>query len=167
MPPPKSSTNAKAAEPRRSVPRRGSANSPLNDAVPIAAPRSCSIRAGVCAHRLSFQSPITTFVAQIAAPKIKPTRNKELAMEVTEPLSTARIDCNPRAHSTSACALTMAIAMSKRRGLLGDWVLISRPRCDTILGLSVGLYLQNKTQLTLGITENYGYDLAKSGPMPQ
>ena len=61
----------------------------------------------------------------------------------------------------------MPIAMSKRSGRLGDWVLISGPPYETILGLSVGLYLQNKTQLTLGITENYGYDLAKSGPMPQ
>ena len=47
MPPPNNRTNPNADEASSEIPMRGSANSPEKDAVPIAAPNSCNIRAGV------------------------------------------------------------------------------------------------------------------------
>jgi hypothetical protein len=107
------------------------------------------------------------FESQMAAAKIIPIKNKVLTRELESPEKRARPARIVKPHSSIASIVTTTIAISKRAGIGGNWVLISEPPCETILGLSVGLYLQTSTKKTLGITENYGYAVAKSGPLSQ
>jgi hypothetical protein len=63
----------------------------------------------------------------------------------------------------------MAAAVASRRFMLSIWVLISRAWCETISPVAHVTLPDSGTSCfdPLGITEHYGYAVAKPGPMPE